>query len=609
MRVLPVSRISRLTRSLRGHRPFAVVLIAAAALRVVTMLGYRPAFVSWYDSYAYLETAAHLRPGTGFHPAGYPLLLRLFLPFHDVAVVVAVQHVLGLATGALIYAVLRRRAAPGWVAVAAAVPVLFDASFLWLEHAVLSDELFLFLTVAGVVTAIWTPRPSARRCAVVGLLLAGAALTRTVAAPLVVVIAGYLLVRRVGWRPVVALLVAAVVPLGAYATWYARDNGRFALTGEDGVALWARTMTFADCRVIRPPRDLARLCPNGAWHEAAGEYVWDGDSALNRLPGSPEDHNAQARAFALRAIAAQPLDYLGDVAHDTALAFTWTPVPHPRRITPAFWFTGRDGTWSAPGDPLTQAARRSYDPHAGDRRAVAPFAGFLRAYQYPAYLRGPFLLAILLAGAVPWPLVRRAVRGRPWRTGTDGGTRVRRRGRAGSAVAAVEVGGTFERRSRWLMARGRSRSAGPGADAAGVSARRFVWRLGRADLAAAAVDMGGTSVQRSGRAGFAGAAGVGGAFGRALVPWCMAVVLLVLPVAVLDFGHRYVLPVIPLACLAVGLAWGPADRKMVRTGAIGVGTVAGVAVNALNVTGVRLVRAPQAVVRPRRGQAPAGSRA
>ena len=43
-----------------------------------------------------------------------------------------------------------------------------------------------------------------------------------------------------------------------------------------------------------------------------------------------------------------------------------------------------------------------------------------------------------------------------------------------------------------------------------------------------------------------------------MLPWATAVVLLVFPIAVADFDYRYLLPVLPFASLAAGLAFAPA---------------------------------------------------
>ena len=444
----PLKPYDRTRRILSGHWLFAVVLTLAAALRAVTMLGYRPAFLIWYDSYEYLLTAAHLKPIQVFHPSGYPLFLRLLLPIHSIAVVAFVQHLLGLAIGVMIYALLRHKALPAWGATLAAVPPLFDAQFLTLEQDILADELFIFLIVAAVTLLMWSPRPAPGQAAAAGLLLAMAAVTRNIALPLLILMPVYLIARRAGWRTAAALAVAGGLPVVLYAGWYAQTYGRFTIDGGDGVTLWSRTMTFANCRVIKPPPAELPLCPNGSHYGAASDYLWAPDSPINRIPGGNGTVNdGLALSFALRAITAQPGAYVHAVAADTMLAFPWTPKAHPQRVPPAFYFSL--GHWPLPETlALVRPAMRAYDPGTHETRSVEPYAGFLVVYQHIAYLRGPFLAALLLLGLLG---IRRSTQ----------------------------------------------------------------------------------------------------------LPWGAAVFLLVAPVAVANFEHRYVLPVVPLACIAAAL--GAAD--------------------------------------------------
>lgn len=444
------SRADATGRSLSGHRVFGGVLVLAAALRVLVMLGYDTAQLYWYDSFTYLDTAVHLRPQGAFHPAGYSWFLWALRPFHSVELVAGIQHAMGLGVAVMLYVLLRRWSLPGWAATVATVPVLFDPSFVRLEHAVLSDLQVIFLVTAALLALLWRPtgQLSTRAAVAAGLLLALAGLTRTAAVPLLGLAALFLLARRTPWRRVVAFVLAGGLPLLAYAGWYAQHHGRFALSGSDGVALWARTMTFADCSRIQPPPDLAPLCPNGTVLDAASEYVWAPGSSLNRLPGDRFAHNDRARSFAVAAIAAQPFDYLREVVEDTSLAFTWQPVAHPKRVSAHTTFPR--GSWPLPEQhALIGKVRGEYDSDIRGMRSVEPFASVLAAYPYPWLLHGPVFGVLLVAG--------------------------------------------------------------------GVGALRRGRRV-------------------------------------ALLPWSFAMFLLVAPVAALDFDHRYVLPAIPVACVAAALA-------------------------------------------------------
>jgi hypothetical protein len=53
--------------------------------------------------------------------------------------------------------------------------------------------------------------------------------------------------------------------------------------------------------------------------------------------------------------------------------------------------------------------------------------------------------------------------------------------------------------------------------------------------------------------------------GTSMLPWITAVALLVIPIAVADFDYRYLIPVIPFACMAAGLGFAPRRVKPAPT--------------------------------------------
>ncbi|GAA2214381.1 hypothetical protein GCM10009850_098460 [Nonomuraea monospora] len=456
------------------------MLALGTGLRALAMLGYRPAL--WFpDSYTYIVTVFKPRPDL-VRPAGYSMFLKLLEPLHAFGAVTAAQHLLGLATGVLVYRAVLRTAprAPRWVATLAAVPVLLDAYQVELEHLLVSDTLFMFLVVSAV--ALCATRRTAT-AAGIGLLLAAATLTRTVGQPLIVVLAAWFVLRGLLWppdlartrragarfrlaafrpvafRPAAVLLAAALVPIVAYGAWFYVTYQRVGLVGANGVFLYARTMSFADCDKMDPPPDLKVLCDPRPPEQRppSQEYIWAKDAPLVLLPGitfSKENDDLAAR-FAMLALTTQPLDYAASVLEELGRSFTWDrPIYPDAEIYGYYQFPVTE-----PGPPGRYPAQvgaeyaKLYEQGAIGTEIVEPFAGWLRAYQSMVRLPGPVLLGILLVPPVA-AVVRRRRRERP--------------------------------------------AAGP------------LW----------------------------------------LVPWSAAIVLLITPAAAAEFDYRYVLPAVPLACLA-----------------------------------------------------------
>ncbi len=477
------------------HWQFTIVVLAAAVMRIIVVLGYPP--ILWFnDSYNYVYDAVSHVPDV-IRPNGYPFFLDLLLPLHSAYLLALLQAAAGIAMGVAIYAVLRHRGLPWWGAALPALPVLFDSYELHLEHMVTADPLFIFLVTIAVVILCWSDRPSILAMAVAGLLIGCAALVRSVGEPLLLVVLVALLARRVGWRRLATVLVAGIVPIAAYMFWFHASTGKYALTESSGTFLYGRVSTFADCARIKPPADLQVLCDATPLdlRPVAGEYVWADNELGSDPPTTPlwnltqsddtskrftPSVNGLTERFAKDAILAQPLDYLRVVTDDTLHTFGWNRQPDPDDYFgngPAFQFVSGPELgqlipwWAGPDDPAHLAewtkqygtdatAREVYagrqdfgGPGLGDTRVVAPWAHLLQIYQRYIYLRGTLLGIIVLIG----------------------------------------VAGVLARWRRW--------------------------------------------------------GGIG------LLPWLVGALLIVLPPMTAGFSYRYVLAAVPVACLAAGLAF------------------------------------------------------
>jgi hypothetical protein len=459
----------------RRHWLFGLVLAAAVALRVLVALAFRP--IMWFggDSASYVATGLRLIPDPS-RVGGYGFMLWALRPLHSFALVAAVQHLMGLAMAVLIYLLARRYGLPAWAATLATVPVLFDAYVLQLEADAVPDIPFGFLVLLALYLLLRSPGERRRADTIAAAFLLGVSallwpVGLALLAVLLVVLLAALLIRRAGLVTVLAALLAGALPIAAYAAWFSVHEHQFSLTRSDGVFLWARTMSFADCAAIRPPADERVLCPPPGPRTASSLYVWNDNSPLLTMPGGrfSARTNRLALHFALRAIAAQPGDYAAAVGHDFALSFFWDRPVHPGTgIVGRYQFADAATAWvpatlRTPGGGTVAGDQAAYNGgQPAPTRVVQPYASWLVSYQRYVYLRGTLLGVILLA-----------------------------------ALAA-------------MIARRRIDGAG--------------------------------------------------------LPWAFAVTILLVPPLIVDFDLRYLMPAVPVACLAAALAFapgpaGPAQRR------------------------------------------------
>ena len=394
----------------RDHRLFTILAGLSVLPRLAAMLGFRPALLI-QDSFSYMAGGVHLKPGQT-RPAGYSMLLWVLHPLHSLLVVTTLQHLLGIAMAAIVYGLLRYRGLPAWGACLAAAPTLFDSREIWSESSILPDLLFSVVVVVATALLLSKRAPRLWQCALAGLLLSWATVIRGNGLPLILPVLAFFLIRKVGWKAFTAGLAAFAVPLLAYMSVFFALYGQFDITNSNGIFLWARTTSFANCSVIKPPPDLVSLCPDNQPHgtrppappwslsytlgeRTPAQYLWQPGTwyMTGAHPGINARNNSRAQQFALAAIMAQPLDYLKVTAKEVLLTFVatdktssfltlhFTEAPHVTHLS-----------------PYMKRSLHAYGHTTRNTHAVQPWAFLMYIYQLPVYLPGLAFLLVMLAG-------------------------------------------------------------------------------------------------------------------------------------------------------------------------------------------------------------------
>jgi hypothetical protein len=174
-----------------------------------------------------------------------------------------------------------------------------------------------------------------------------------------------------------------------------------------GVFLYSRVMSFANCSVIHPPASELELCaPTGGTDSLgiAQAYIWTPPTPLDYFPPpkfSPVP-NQLGEDFAIRAIEAQPFDYVKAVVHDTVMAFGWKRIVFPQAATYDEYLFGTRSLPIPNWDRVDLGKYHTYasfyvrgNPLTG---VVNPFATIIRVYQEYVWLPGTVYCLILLAG-------------------------------------------------------------------------------------------------------------------------------------------------------------------------------------------------------------------
>jgi hypothetical protein len=354
------------------------LLILGVALRLMAIVSLWPTTIL-EDGY---QVAARTNPfADPKHPAGYALIIAAIgAVSRQIAVLVLLQHLSGIASALLMWAATRRATGSAWAGLLPAGIILLDGDVVFLEHSVMSESwvvLAISLGLYATVRALDEPYPLRRWPLLAGGALATAVMIRTATLPLVAVAPLVVLIgaRRTRkeprgyWRAPAMLAGVAVAALVAFAAANGQFGTRFGIEPSPGWYLYGRAAQFADCRRFTPPPGTARLCQTtpASQRPSGYYYMFLPHAPAPRLFGTFGSNDALVGAWARRAVIAQFGDFL-----TTAWSYLrsyYLPGTLPARLRPTT--TGLD-----PQLDFTNKGNIIYDAvgHQALESYFAPFA-------------------------------------------------------------------------------------------------------------------------------------------------------------------------------------------------------------------------------------------
>jgi hypothetical protein len=376
------------------------------------MASYAPAFLGFGDSHEYVTAAASGVFADVQKPAGYPVFLVLVHALSArLTFTILVQHGLGVASGLLLYAAVRRTGAPPWLGLVPAAIVFFGGTGLLLEHSLLADPLFCFLQAVGLYAAVRALAEPRLRWPLLAGLAAGASfwvktvgLSSVALVPLVLLLAAPGSARRRARAAVAAAAMGVVIAVG-YVAVQGLATGYWGYERQGAWNLYGRVATFADCSHFTPPAGTRFLCPAEPVdrRESQSYYQYAHDAPAVRRFGGPASAPGYAdgvlERFSVAAITREPIAYTAAVLG--GLTFYVSPRPG-EGYTPQ---TIREAMLDPKGVASIQPAIAAYYPgyrgYTGSPAALGP----LDFYERHTRVQGALLVLMLVAALAGAPLL------------------------------------------------------------------------------------------------------------------------------------------------------------------------------------------------------------